>query len=117
MNEQDLYLRGIFSWISIKQITLTYEKQNRDSFGRMLQLALSGITSFSTKPLKLSLLVGVFFAILAFMYGIYAIVVLALDLALFGWTSIIASGLFLSGVQLIVVEVMGEYLGKMYISP
>ena len=122
MAEQDLYLRGIFSWVGFKQTTIDYQEGTR-AFGKtkystkkMLQLALNGITSFSIKPLRLSLLVGITFALLAFAYGVYAIVVMALGHAVSGWTSIIASGLFLSGVQLTILGIMGEYLGKMYMA-
>ena len=122
MKEQDLYLRGIFSWVGFKHCTVKYQEgirafgQTKYSTKKMLQLALNGITSFSIKPLRLSLLAGIIFALLAFAYGVYAIVVMALGYAVSGWTSIIASGLFLSGVQLIILGIMGEYLGKMYMA-
>ena len=122
MAEQHLYLRGIFSWVGFKQTTIDYQEgtrafgQTKYSTRKMLQLALNGITSFSIKPLRLSLLAGITFALLAFAYGIYAVVVMALGHAVSGWTSIIASGLFLSGVQLTILGIMGEYLGKMYMA-
>jgi glycosyltransferase involved in cell wall biosynthesis len=121
MPEKNLYLRGLFSWVGYKQTTVAYLEERR-AFGKtnystkkMFQLASNGITAFSIKPLRMSLIIGVLHALLAFGYGIYAIIVLLLGDAVSGWTSIIASILFLSGIQLMVLGVIGEYLGKLYI--
>jgi glycosyltransferase involved in cell wall biosynthesis len=121
MPEKNLYLRGLFSWVGFKQTTVAYQEERR-VFGKtkyttkkMFQLASNGITAFSIKPLRMSLTIGMLFALLAFGYGIYAIIILVLGYAVSGWTSIIASILFLSGIQLMVLGVMGEYLGKLYI--
>lgn len=121
MPEKNLYLRGLFSWVGFKQTNVVYQEELR-AFGKtkyttkkMFQLASNGITAFSIKPLRISLSVGMLFALLAFGYGIYAIVVLLLGYAVSGWTSIIASVLFLSGIQLMVLGIIGEYLGKLYI--
>ena len=120
MTENSLYLRGLFSWVGFKQTTINYKEAKR-SFGntkystkKMLQLAVSGITSFSVKPLRISLGIGVCFAMMAFGYGIYALVVMLMGLTVSSWTSIIAAIVFLAGVQLIVLGVMGEYIGKLY---
>jgi len=121
MPEKNLYLRGLFSWIGFSQTTIHYKEEER-AFGttkytrkKMFQLASNGITSSSVKPLRIALNMGVFFAFLAFAYGIYALIVLFLGLAISGWTSTIATIVFLAGIQLIVLGVMGEYLGKLYI--
>jgi dolichol-phosphate mannosyltransferase len=81
----------------------------------MLNLASNGITSFSVKPLRFALAVGLFFAALAFGYGIYAIAIVFMGMTVPGWASLIASIVFLSGIQLLVLGVIGEYIGKMYI--
>jgi len=80
----------------------------------MLNLASNGITSFSIKPLRFALAGGLFFACLAFAYGIYAIAMVFLGMTVPGWASLIASIVFLSGIQLLVLGVIGEYIGKMY---
>ncbi|MEB2786955.1 glycosyltransferase family 2 protein [Algoriphagus persicinus] len=119
---QNLYLRGIFSWIGYRQAIIYYQEEKR-KFGetkygmwKMINLASNGITSFSVKPLRFALAVGLFFAALAFCYGIYAIAVLFLGMTVPGWASVVASIVFLSGVQLIVLGVIGEYIGKIYLT-
>ncbi|MBN3584347.1 hypothetical protein JYB64_18275 [Algoriphagus aestuarii] len=117
---QNLYLRGIFSWVGYKQAVIHYREDVR-KFGetkygiwKMLNLASNGITSFSVKPLRLALALGVFFAFLAFGYGAYAILAVGLGKTVPGWASLVASVVFLSGVQLIVLGLIGEYVGKIY---
>jgi dolichol-phosphate mannosyltransferase len=80
----------------------------------MLNLASNGITSFSIKPLRFALAVGLFFAFVAFYYGLYAITMVWLGRTVQGWASLVASVVFLSGIQLIVLGVIGEYIGKIY---
>lgn len=121
MPEKNLYLRGLFSWMGFKQTTVSYTESKRIygetkySTKKMLQLASTGVTSSSIKPLRMALSIGVLFACFAFLYGIYAIVVMVLGQTVSGWTSIIASIVFLAGIQLMVLGVMGEYIGKLYI--
>ncbi|WP_035455966.1 glycosyltransferase [Algoriphagus terrigena] len=120
IQSQNLYLRGIFSWMGFSQTTYVYCEEKRHAgktkygLGKMLSLASNGITSFSIKPLRLALALGVFFAFLAFGYGIYAIVAVFIGKTVQGWASLIASVVFLSGIQLIVLGVIGEYVGKIY---
>ncbi|WP_192348902.1 glycosyltransferase family 2 protein [Algoriphagus sp. Y33] len=117
---QNLYLRGIFSWIGYKQAVTYYREEKRilgeTKYGiwKMINLASNGITSFSVKPLRFALSVGLFFAGLAFGYGVYAITIVFLGLTVPGWASLVASIVFLSGIQLMVLGVIGEYIGKMY---
>lgn len=117
---ENLYLRGIFSWIGYKQ-AVTYYREDKRRFGKtkyglwkMLNLASNGITSFSVKPLRFALAGGLVFACLAFGYGIYAITMVFLGMTAPGWASLVASIVFLSGIQLMVLGVIGEYIGKMY---
>lgn len=118
---QNLFLRGIFSWVGYKQ-TIFYYTEDKRRFGqtkysiwKMLNLASNGITSFSIKPLRFALAVGLFFAGLAFGYGIYAITIVFLGMTVPGWASVVASIVFLSGIQLMVMGVIGEYIGKIFI--
>lgn len=120
--ESHLFLRGIIPTLGFKQIGIPYTPharvsgQTKYSFAKMLRFALMGITSSSAKPLYFSIYTGLFFAILAFLYGIYAIYIAAFtDEAITGWTSIIASILFIGGIQLIMIGILGIYLGKLFI--
>jgi dolichol-phosphate mannosyltransferase len=120
--ESHLFLRGIIPTLGFKQIGLPYvpharvSGQTKYSFSKMLRFALTGITSSSAKPLYFSIYAGLFFALLAFLYGIYAIYIAAFtNEAITGWTSIIASILFIGGIQLIMIGILGIYLGKLFI--
>lgn len=121
-NENWLFLRGLVSWLGFNQTGIEYTVQNRQfgeskySLKKMISFALQGITSFSIIPLRASIIVGLFISFLSFLYTIYAL----FDKFFFkttvpGWTSILISVLFLGGIQLIFLGVIGEYLGKMFI--
>lgn len=117
---QNLYLRGIFAWAGYTQISVFYKEEKRSagttkySLGKMMTLASNGITSLSIKPLRMALALGIGFAFLAFGYGIYAISIVFLGMTVPGWASLVASIVFLSSIQLIVLGVIGEYIGKIY---
>jgi dolichol-phosphate mannosyltransferase len=120
-NESNLFFRGIIPTLGFKQIGIPYQPQERFSgttkysFSKMLKFALTGITSSSAKPLYFSIYLGLFFAVIAFLYGIYAIYVsLFTNDAVLGWTSLIASILFIGGLQLIMMGIVGVYLGKLF---
>jgi dolichol-phosphate mannosyltransferase len=120
-NESTLFFRGIIPTLGFKQIGIQYTPQNRFSgttkysFSKMLKFALTGITSSSAKPLYFSIYLGLLFAATAFLYAIYAIyIALFTNEAVTGWTSIIASILFIGGVQLIMIGIIGIYLGKLF---
>jgi dolichol-phosphate mannosyltransferase len=120
--ENWLFIRGIVAWIGFKQICVEYvvESRNRGltkySTSRMLALAVNGITSFSILPLRISILLGLIFSLGSFLYALYAIYTKVFNNAVIpGWTSILLSVLFLGGIQLISLGVIGEYLGKMFI--
>ncbi len=122
LKENYLFIRGLVSWLGFKQTAITYTAQDRYmgkskySFRKMMIFARSGVTSFSTKPLYLSALLGGIIALLSFLYGIYAILAsIFTDTVITGWTSLIVSVLFMGGVQLIMIGVLGEYLGKLFI--
>lgn len=120
IQSQNLYLRGIFAWAGYTQATIYYREEKRlagttkYSLGKMLNLASNGITSLSIKPLRMALAMGIGFAFLAIMYGTYAITIVFLGMTVPGWASLVASIVFLSSIQLIVLGVIGEYIGKIY---
>jgi len=121
MQENDLFLRGMMSWLGFKQYGMEYlpEKRNwgktKYSFRKMIHLAASGITSFSIRPLQISIYFGLFLALFSFIYGLYAIYVkLYLDTSVSGRTSVLTAILFIGGVQMIMMGILGEYIGKLF---
>lgn len=120
--ESHLFLRGLIPTLGFKQVPLDYQPaqrfsgQSKYSFAKMFQFAINGITSSSAKPLYFSIYLGLFFAFLAFVYGCYAIyIALFTDSAITGWTSLIASILFIGGIQMILIGIVGIYLGKLFV--
>lgn len=119
LDESYLFIRGLVSWVGFKQTAISYRPQDRFAgesnytYRKMFSLALSGITSFSIRPLQLSMLLGLLIASLAGIYGLYVIYIFAFtQQAMPGWASTTASVLFIGGVQLIMLGVLGEYVGK-----
>jgi dolichol-phosphate mannosyltransferase len=119
--ENNLFYRGIIPGLGFSQIGIEYTPQERFSgetkytFSKMVRFALTGITSSSAKPLYFSIYLGVFLAFLSFLYGMYAIYIsLFTEKAIAGWTSLIASILFIGGIQLIMIGIVGIYLGKLF---
>ncbi len=120
-NESNLFIRGLIPSLGFKQIGIPYVPNERFSgttkysFSKMVKFALTGITSSSAKPLYFSIYLGLFFAAIAFVYALYAIyVAIFTNEAIQGWTSIIASILFIGGIQLIMIGIIGIYLGKLF---
>lgn len=119
--ERSRYVRGLVSWVGFKQTSVEYVREKRFAgetkypFKKMLKLANDGIISFSYKPLKLATFFGIIVSILSF---IYLIVVLFQKLfnhnIVAGWASSMAVSLFFNGVMLIVIGIMGEYVGRIY---
>lgn len=119
--ENYLYLRGLVAWAGFRQTFIEYTPNERFagktkySTRKMIRFALAGITSFSIRPLQLSLVLGIIIAGLAFLYGLYVLYIYAFtDKAVAGWASTTASVLFIGGIQLIVLGILGEYIGKTF---
>jgi dolichol-phosphate mannosyltransferase len=117
--EYNLFLRGYIAWLGFKQCMVPYIPHQRQSgktkysFGKMMMLAINGITSFSVKPLRVAMILGAAISLLAFIYAIYAIYVyLETNEAVPGWTSVLVSILFIGGLQLLILGIIGEYLGR-----
>lgn len=122
MPESSLFLRGMISWMGFNQIAIPYKAderfagQSKYTLRKMLKLASSGITSFSIKPLKLSIYLGIVLALLAFAYVIYAIVIYFFSHQVIpGWASVVVGVMFFSGVNLLFLGIIGEYLGKLFL--
>jgi len=122
MREKNRFLRGMVSWIGFNQTPIEYEREERFAgetkypLKKMIKLALDGIISFSSKPLKLSQYLGFFAVICAcavFVYSVIYRLVGGRNLVS-GWASIMTTVAFLGGVQLISIGILGEYIGRMY---
>ena len=119
MPEKSKYLRGQISWIGYKQTFVEYHRDAR-LYGKtnyplkkMLHLAFDGITAFSDKPLKMASAIGIISAILSLLAIVYALIShFIFDSAVSGWTSLIISVLFIGGVQLITIGIIGEYIAR-----
>lgn len=121
INESFLFLRGIFNWVGFNRYAITYKPNKRVSgetkytFKKMLTLATSGIFSFSIKPLKLATYLGLIVSVLSFCYGFYALMMnIFSDRTVSGWTSVIISVLFVGGIIMILLGIIGEYIGRIY---
>lgn len=119
--ERNLFLRGIFTWMGFRQIGVEYVARKRGggyskySLSRMLQLATAGILSFSTKPLQLGIFVGCIFSLLSFMLVLWAVVAFFIDKSIpSGWTTLVVLLLMFSGIQLIVLGIIGIYIGGIF---
>lgn len=118
--EVNLFLRGMFPLVGFKSTSVTYERNERLAgkshypLSKMLNLAFDGITSLSIKPIKMIFSFGMFVAVLSFIGVIWAIIEQIIGNTVSGWASTVCILCFFSGVQLISIGVIGEYIGKMY---
>lgn len=120
--ESRRFMKGLFAWVGFKTTAIDYIRPSR-RFGhtkfngwRLWNLALEGFTSFAPDLLKLWTYFGLFVSLLAFVFGLYVLIkVLIYGIELPGYASIIISVMFLSGIQLIGIGILGEYLGRAYI--
>jgi polyisoprenyl-phosphate glycosyltransferase len=119
--EHNRFVRGLRSWVGFHQIGIEYERDPRHcgqpkySWFKLVKLATDGIFSFSTIPLRLASYLGFFTSIISLIYLVYAILVKVIsDQPPTGWASLVASVLFIGGVQLIMLGIVGEYIGKIY---
>jgi glycosyltransferase involved in cell wall biosynthesis len=121
MPERSRFLRGMVSWVGFRQKAIRYRPNPRHSgrskysLRKMVALALQGITSFSSLPLRVSGFLGLFAALAGLPYALWAIYAkLFTDLVVPGWASLLVAILFLGGVQLMSIGVIGEYIGRIY---
>ncbi len=119
--ESNMFLRGLFTWMGFQQIGIEYiaEKrfagESKYSLSRIVQLAMAGILSFSTKPLQMGILVGVSFSALSFVFILVAVIkYFVIQSIPNGWTTMVVLLLLFSGIQLIVMGIMGAYIGGIY---
>lgn len=120
-NEKSRFLRGLISWMGFRQTGIEYVRDKRFAgetkypLKKMLKFAFDGITSFSYKPLKLASYCGAFLSVLSF---IYLLIVLYQGLftstTIAGWASTLAVSLFFNGIVLIILGIIGEYIGRIF---
>ncbi|GAB5413765.1 MAG: glycosyltransferase family 2 protein [Congregibacter sp.] len=121
LRERHRYMKGLFAWIGYPQVAVPYHREARDagrskwSYWRLWNYALEGITSFSAAPLKLATYLGLLTSVASFSYGLYFLVrTLLLGNPVPGYPSLIVIMLFLGGVQLVCLGIIGEYLARTY---
>lgn len=118
--EKNKYFSGLRAWAGFKQIGIEYERGRRyrgkeASFSRLFKLAMDGIVSFSFVPLKLASFLGFVFSAFAFiLIMVLFILKFFVNLGIVGWTSTITTILFIGGIQLITLGIIGEYLARIY---
>lgn len=120
MNENEPFLRGIIPWLGFKQVYIPYVAQKRYSgetkytIKKMLKLALAGATAFSIKPLYLAVYLGFSFSLLSLLYIPYVIYAFVSGTEISGWASLIITIAFFGGLQLIILGIIGIYIGKIF---
>jgi polyisoprenyl-phosphate glycosyltransferase len=120
LREKDRFVRGLVSWIGFNQTGVFYHRDKRYAgetkypYRKMIKFAFDGITSFSTAPLKLATWSGYAASALAFLYLLSVFVQKLLGYTVQGWATIMVALLFLGGVQLVCIGILGEYLGRIF---
>ena len=121
LREQHRFMKGLFTWIGFPQTSVLYKRDSRYAgktkwnYWQLWNLAVEGITSFTTAPLRMATYIGLFTAIGAFLFAlhvVYKTIVYGNPVA--GYPSLLVVVLFLGGVQLMAIGVMGEYLGRIF---
>ncbi len=120
LEEHDRFTRGLVQWLGFKQTTVSYKANPRYagttgySLKKMISFAIDGITSMSSKPLRLSLYSGIVFFLIGFLYGVFALINYMNGITVPGWTSILITILVIGGVQLLMLSIIGEYVAKIF---
>ncbi|OLY93044.1 dolichol-phosphate mannosyltransferase [Cnuella takakiae] len=121
MDDSELFYRGLVKWVGFKQTCLYYKPlgrfrgQSKYTFRKMMRLAQEGVTSFSTRPLDIATYLGLGFSMLSVAYLPYALLSHWLGHTISGWTSIIMTIAFFGGLQLLILGIIGKYLGKLFV--
>ena len=120
--ERQRFMKGLFAWIGYPQAQVLYDRAPRAAgttkwnYGRLWRFAVEGVTSFSTVPLRLATWVGTLTSLLAFAYGGWIVLkVFVWGISVPGYASLIVAILFLGGMQLLALGIIGEYVGRTYL--
>ncbi len=121
-SESTLFLRGLVAWSGYPSITLSYKPKKRSwgrskyTYTKMLKLAVDALTSFSVVPLRIATIIGFLMSFFTGLYGLYAIIAYFTNWnVITGWPSVIISVLFIGGLQLLILGIIGEYIGKIFL--
>ncbi|WP_234110526.1 MULTISPECIES: glycosyltransferase family 2 protein [Chryseobacterium] len=121
MNEADIFLRGLSNWMGFKQTGIHFTAgeratgQSSYNLQKMMKFAFTGITAFSVKPLYIAAYLGFLFSAIAVVgYGVYVIHSFVAKTEISGWASLIMTVVFFGGIQLIILGIIGIYLGKIF---
>lgn len=119
--EVNIFLRGMIPLVGFKSTCVYYERRERLAgeshypLKKMISLALDGITSLSTKPIRIITVFGFIIALLSLIGIIWSVITFALGKTVAGWASLVTIIFFFSGIQLLSLGVIGEYIGKIYL--
>lgn len=121
LKEKNRFVRGLVSWVGFRQTSVEYVREERFAgetkypLRKMLHFAADGITSFSYKPLRLATYIGFVLSLFSFAYLLIVVIQkLFFVVQMSGWSSIVAINLFFNGIILILLGVIGEYIGRIY---
>ena len=121
-SESTLFLRGLVAWSGYPTTTLPYSPNKRRwgkskyTYAKMLRLAVDALTSFSVVPLRIATIIGFLMSFFTGLYGLYAIIAYFTNWnVITGWPSVIISVLFIGGLQLLILGIIGEYIGKIFL--
>jgi dolichol-phosphate mannosyltransferase len=120
MPEQQRFLRGMIPWIGFRQVPIDYAQAPRFAgkshypVRKMVRLGLDALTGFSVIPLRLATYLGFAVSVIAALLGLYAVLAAATSHVVSGWTSLMVVVLFLGGTQMLVIGVLGEYVGRIH---
>ena len=119
--ERNRFMKGMYAWVGYKSIGIPYTPLPRShgesaySKLKLIQLAWTGVTSFSVMPLRLASAVGAILSLISFVYGLYVVIDrLFFNESVPGWPTMVASMMFFAGVQLLFIGILGEYLARIY---
>lgn len=121
LRERNRFMKGLFSWVGFRQTSIGYERpvraagKTKFNYWKLWNFALDGITGYSTVPLRAATYFGLLFAVLAMVYGLYLLVrtmIWGTDVP--GYASTMVAVIFMGGMQLLVLGIIGEYLGRLY---
>jgi glycosyltransferase involved in cell wall biosynthesis len=120
LEEKDRFTRGLISWMGFKQsvieytVSLRFAGKSKYTLKKMFHFGMDGITSFSSKPLRISFYLGLFLFFVGLLYSVYAIVRYFNGNTVAGWTSILVSVLIIGGIQLLSIGIIGEYIARIF---
>jgi dolichol-phosphate mannosyltransferase len=120
MPERHRFLRGMFAWVGFRQVSVDYDRaeraagESRYPLKAMIRFAVTAITSFSVRPLRLAMLMAAFFAFISFLGIIYVVIGHFNGQTAQGWTSLMVVVLFIASLQFLLLGIIGEYVGRMF---